>query len=129
MNERVNVLGGAMEPCGMEPITGYLRNGCCDTGPDDPTSHTVCAILTDEYIAFQDANDNNLSQPEPAKQFPGLVPGNRWCVIAASWYAAYQAGKACPVVLSSTNKEALQHVPLDALLEYGIDRPSQAMRR
>lgn len=124
MTNCVNVLGGPMQICGMDPITGYLRNGCCETGPDNPLSHTVCAIVTADYIAFQDANDNNLSQPEAAKRFPGLVPGDRWCVIAASWYAAYKAGRACPVVLEATNERALEHVPLEALLAHAMDAPA-----
>ena len=88
-------------------MTGYTRNGCCDDGPDDPNPHTVCAIVTKEFIAFQDGIGNNLSVAEPDKRFPGLVPGNRWCVLTAKWYEAYQNGVACPVVLSATNKAAL----------------------
>jgi uncharacterized protein len=126
MTERRNVLDGPLEPCGLDPITGYTRNGCCDDGPDDPSPHTICAIVTKEFIAFQDSIGNNLSQPEPDKRFPGLVPGNRWCVLTAKWYEAYQNGAACPVVLSATNKAALDIVPLEILLEHAVDRPKAA---
>jgi uncharacterized protein (DUF2237 family) len=124
MTEKRNVLDGPLEPCGFEPITGYLRNGCCDDGPDDPNPHTLCALLTKEFIAFQDSIGNNLSVPEPDKRFPGLVPGNRWCVLTAKWYEAYQNGVACPVVLSATNKAALDIVPLEALMEFAVDKPA-----
>lgn len=123
MTEKRNVLGGPLDPCGFEPMTGYTRNGCCDDGPDDPNPHTVCAIMTKEFIAYQDSIGNNLSVPEPDKRFPGLVPGNRWCVLTTRWYEAYQNGVACPVVLSATNKAALDIVPLEALLQLAVDRP------
>lgn len=123
MTQRFNVLGRPLEPCGLEPITGYKRNGCCDDGPDDLSPHTVCAILTQEFIDFQDSIGNNLSLPEPDKRFPGLVPGNRWCVLTAKWLEAYQNGVACPVVLAATNKTALEIIPLDALLEHAVDKP------
>lgn len=125
MTEMRNVLDGPLEPCGFEPVTGYKRNGCCDDGPDDPSPHTVCAIVTEKFIAFQDSIGNNLSIAEPDKRFPGLVPGNRWCVLTAKWLEAYRAGAACPVVLAATNKKALDIVPLDALLEYAVDRPAR----
>lgn len=123
MTQKRNVLDGPLEPCGFDPITGYKRDGCCDDGPDDPSPHTVCAIVTKEFIDFQDGIGNNLSVPEPAKRFPGLVPGNRWCVLTAKWLEAYHAGAACPVVLAATNKAALEVVPLEALLEHAVDRP------
>lgn len=125
MTGKRNVLDGPLEPCGFEPITGYTRNGCCDDGPDDPNPHTVCAIVTKEFIAFQDSIGNNLSIAEPDKRFPGLVPGNRWCVLTVKWYEAYQNGVACPVVLAATNKTALDIVPLEALLEHAVDRPKK----
>lgn len=126
MSQKLNVLGDPMEPCGMDPITGYKRNGCCDDGPDDPNPHTVCAIVTQEFIDFQDSIGNNLSQPEPAKDFPGLVPGNRWCVLTAKWLEAYENGVACPVVLAATNKTALEMIPLDMLLEHAVDKSEPA---
>ena len=125
MTGRRNVLGGPLESCGFEPMTGYTRNGCCDDGPDDPNPHPVCAIVSKEFIAFQDSIGNNLSIAEPDKRFPGLVPGNRWCVLTAKWYEAYQNGVACPVVLSATNKAALDIVPLDVLMEHAVDRPAK----
>ena len=126
MTGRRNVLGGPLDPCGFEPMTGYTRNGCCDDGPDDPNPNTVCAIVTKEFIAFQDGIGNNLSVAEPDKRFPGLVPGNRWCVLTAKWYEAYQNGVACPVVLSATNKAALDIIPLEVLMEHAVDRPAKA---
>ena len=126
MTGRRNVLGGPLDPCGFEPMTGYTRNGCCDDGPDDPNPHTVCAIVTKEFIAFQDGIGNNLSVAEPDKRFHGLVPGNRWCVLTAKWYEAYQNGVACPVVLSATNKAALDIIPLEVLMEHAVDRPAKA---
>jgi uncharacterized protein len=120
----LNVLGGPLQPCGHNPLTGYLRNGCCDTGPDDPRSHTVCAIVTQEFIEFQNSVHNDLSTPRPDLRFPGLVPGNRWCVIAAKWFEAYQHDVACPVVLAATNKAALEFAPLEALLAHAIDKPA-----
>ncbi len=123
MTQKRNVLDGPLDPCGLDPVTGYTRNGCCDDGPDDPNPHTICAIVTREFIDFQDSIGNNLSVAEPAKRFPGLVPGNRWCVLTAKWLEAYEAGVACPVVLSATNKAALALVPLEKLMEHAIDRP------
>ncbi len=123
MTNRRNVLGGPLEPCSFEPLTGYTRNGCCDDGPDDPNPHTVCAIVTKEFIAFQDGIGNNLSVPEPDKRFPGLVPGTRWCVLTAKWLEAYHNGAACPVVLAATNKAALDIVPMELLLEFAVDKP------
>lgn len=125
MTGKRNVLDGPLAPCSFEPMTGYLRNGCCDDGPDDPNPHTLCAVLTKEFIAFQDSIGNNLSVAEPNKRFPGLVPGNRWCVLTAKWYEAYRNGVACPVVLSATNKAALDIVPLEALLEFAVDKPAK----
>jgi len=123
MTEQRNVLDGPLVPCGFEPMTGYLRNGCCDAGPDDPNPHTICVIMTAEFIAFQDGIGNNLSVPEPAKRFPGLVPGNRWCMLTAKWYEAYQQGIISPVVLAGTNKTALEIVPLEVLMAQAVDRP------
>src|SRR2546429_6513526 len=118
-----NVLGGALEPCGTDPLTGFYRDGCCTTGPEDVGSHTVCAVVTAEFLAHQRQVGNDLSTPRPEYQFPGLQPGDRWCVVAARWLQAYQAGVAAPVVLAATHQRALDIVPLEALMDHAVDVP------
>ena len=123
MSER-NVLGGDLEPCGTEPMTGFYRDGCCNTGPQDVGSHTICAVVTDDFLEHQRSIGNDLTTPMPAFRFPGLVPGDRWCVTAANWLRAYEAGVASYVVLASTHERALETVPLQALREHAVDVPS-----
>ena len=123
MTER-NVLGGELEPCGTDPMTGFYRDGCCNTGPEDLGSHTICAVVTAEFLAHQRAIGNDLTMPMPAYGFPGLRPGDRWCVTAANWMRAYDAGVAAPVVLASTNESVLGIVPLEALQEHAVDVPA-----
>ena len=113
--EDVNVVGGELQPCGGEPMTGFYRDGCCATGPEDVGSHTVCAIVTDEFLAFSKLTGNDLSTPRPEFGFAGLVPGDRWCVCAARWLEAEEAGLAPPVVLGATHRRALEVVPIEAL--------------
>jgi uncharacterized protein (DUF2237 family) len=120
----MNVLGGELEPCGTDPVTGFYRDGCCTTGPEDLGSHTVCAVMTAQFLAHQRDVGNDLSTPIPAYEFPGLEPGDRWCVVAARWWQAYEAGVAPPVVLAATHVRALDVVPLDALREHAVDVPS-----
>jgi hypothetical protein len=122
MPER-NVLGGDLEPCSNDPITGWYRDGTCETGPEDIGSHTVCAVVTREFLDHQKAIGNDLTTPAPAYQFPGLVPGDRWCVTAGNWMRAYEDGVAAPVVLASTHERALDVVPLAALRENAVDVP------
>lgn len=122
MNQR-NVLGGDLEPCSTDPVTGFYRDGCCDTGPQDLGSHTICAVVTAEFLAHQRSIGNDLETPVPAFAFPGLTPGNRWCVTARNWALAYRAGVAAPVVLASTNEAVLRIVPLAALREHAVDVP------
>ena len=122
MSER-NVLGGELEPCGTDPLTGFFRDGCCSTGPEDLGSHTVCAVVTADFLEHQREIGNDLSTPMPHYRFPGLVPGDRWCVTAANWARAYDAGAAAPVVLASTNAAVLEVVPLAALREHAVDVP------
>jgi uncharacterized protein len=110
-----NVLGGPLRPCSLDPVTGFFRNGCCDTCEEDTGSHTVCVELSAEFLAFSQAAGNDLSTPRPEFGFPGLQPGDRWCVCAARWLQAYRAGFAAPVVLASTHEAALEIVPLAAL--------------
>jgi uncharacterized protein (DUF2237 family) len=119
-----NVLGDALEPCGTDPVTGFYRDGCCSSGPEDAGSHTVCAVVTHAFLEHQLRVGNDLVTPRPQWQFPGLTPGDRWCVVAARWLQAYADGAACPVVLASTNARALQIVPLEALQEYAADVPA-----
>jgi uncharacterized protein (DUF2237 family) len=119
-----NVLDGTLEPCGTEPLTGFYRDGCCATGPQDLGSHTVCAVVTAEFLAHQQMTGNDLSTPRPEYRFPGLHPGDRWCVVAARWLQAYHAGAAAPVVLAATNVRALDIVPLRALQQHAVDVPA-----
>jgi uncharacterized protein (DUF2237 family) len=122
MAER-NVLGGDLEPCGTDPITGFYRDGCCRSGLDDYGSHTICAVVTAEFLEHQRRIGNDLVTPMPHYEFPGLVPGDRWCVTARNWLQAHHDGAAAYVVLASTHERALEIVPLDALREHAVDVP------
>lgn len=119
----LNVLGAELEPCGTDPLTGFHRDGCCSTGPEDVGSHTICAVVTAEFLEHQRSIGNDLSTPMPPYRFPGLVPGDRWCVTAVNWLRAHEAGRAAPVVLASTHLRALDVVPLAALQEHAVDVP------
>lgn len=124
MFPNLNVLGGDLEPCGNDPVTGFFRDGCCSTGSEDLGSHTVCAVMTAPFLEHQRAIGNDLITPLPAYQFPGLEPGDRWCVVAVRWFEAYEAGVAAPVVLAATHARALDVIPLGALREHAVDVPS-----
>jgi uncharacterized protein (DUF2237 family) len=119
----LNVLGGTLEECGTDPLTGFYRDGCCSAGPEDLGSHTICAVVTAEFLEHQQSIGNDLSTPNAPYGFPGLNPGDRWCVTAANWARAHNAGAAAPVVLAATNKAVLEIVPLDVLREYAVDVP------
>lgn len=119
-----NVLGGELEVCGTDPLTGFYRDGCCDTGPEDLGSHTVCAVVTAEFLAHQQRTGNDLVTPRPEYRFPGLRPGDRWCVVAARWLQAYHDGAAAPVVLAATHARAVDIVGLPALREHAVDVPA-----
>jgi uncharacterized protein (DUF2237 family) len=119
-----NVLGTELEPCGTDPLTGFYRDGNCSTGPDDLGSHTVCAVVTAEFLEHQRGVGNDLSTPRPEYQFPGLRPGDRWCVVAVRWLQAYRDGVAAPVVLACTNERAVDVVPLELLREHAVDVPA-----
>ncbi len=123
MEER-NVLGAELEPCGIDPVTGFFRDGCCTTGPEDVGSHTICAVVTAEFLAHQRAIGNDLSTPRPEYGFPGLVPGDRWCVTAVNWARAHHDGSAAPVVLAATNAAVLELVPLETLQLHAVDVPA-----
>ena len=125
MAER-NVLGGELEGCGTEPLTGFYRDGCCSTGPDDSGSHTICAVVTADFLEHQHSIGNDLITPVPLFRFPGLVPGDRWCVTAANWLRAHEDGAAAYVVLASTHESALDVVPLEALQSLAVDVPEDA---
>jgi uncharacterized protein len=118
-----NVLGGELQPCGTEPMTGFFRDGCCRTGPEDRGSHTICAVVTEAFLDHQRGIGNDLSTPMPDYGFPGLVPGDRWCVTALNWARAHRDGAAAHVVLASTNAAVLAFVPLEALREHAVDVP------
>lgn len=117
------MVGGPLEECGTDPVTGFYRDGCCTSGPEDLGSHTVCAVVTAEFLAHQRSVGNDLSTARPEYGFAGLHAGDRWCVVALRWQQAYEDGAACPVVLAATNERALEVVPLEALREYAVDVP------
>ena len=118
------MLCGPLEPCGTEPMTGFFRDGCCRPDPHRVGTHLVCAVVTAEFLAHQQAVGNDLVTPRPEYAFAGLVPGDRWCVVALRWLLAYGAGAAAPVVLAATNARALDVVPLEALTENAVDVPA-----
>lgn len=119
-----NVLGGELEACSVDPVTGWFRDGSCNTSPDDRGSHTICAVVTREFLDHQRSVGNDLVTPAPHFRFPGLVPGDRWCVTARNWLRAHHDGVAAPVVLASTHERVLDIVPLDVLHRYAVDVPS-----
>jgi uncharacterized protein len=124
MTDERNVLGGPLEPCGIDPVTGFFRDGCCSTGPEDVGSHTVCAVMTREFLDHQRSVGNDLVTPRPEWSFPGLQPGDRWCVVALRWAQAYADGVAAPVVLASTHARTLDLIPLAALQQHAVDVPA-----
>jgi uncharacterized protein (DUF2237 family) len=113
-----NVLGGELKPCSLDPVTGFYRNGCCETGPHDLGLHTVCAVMTDEFLAFSKAMGNDLSTPRPEFAFRGLKAGDRWCLCAGRWKEALDAGMAPAVILDSSHEEMLAIVPLGVLKDH-----------
>jgi uncharacterized protein (DUF2237 family) len=119
-----NVLGGELESCGTDPMTGFYRDGCCYTGPADRGSHTICAVVTAEFLEHQQSIGNDLVTPVSQYGFPGLVPGDRWCVTAINWLRAHEDGAAALVVLASTHVRALDIVPLEALRQHAVDVPA-----
>jgi len=118
MHPSRNVLGTPLAPCSHSPKTGWFRDGTCNTDDNDRGSHTVAAQVTVDFLIYLKLQGNDLITPMPQHGFAGLRPGDRWCVCAASWFSAYKAGKACPVVLEATHEAALQRVPLEALMEH-----------
>jgi len=117
----LNVLGERLELCSMNPLTGFFRNGNCITGPSDEGRHTVCAVMTDAFLAFSKSAGNDLSTPIPEYAFPGLKAGDRWCLVALRWVQALEAGMAPRVVLRATHQSVLKYVELDVLKKYAVD--------
>lgn len=123
MTSERNVLGGPLQECGTDPVTGFYRDGSCGCGPEDRGLHAVCAVMTEEFLAHQVATGNDLVTPRPQWRFPGLRPGDRWCVVAARWLHAAQDGAAAPVVLAATNQRALEVIDLALLQRHAVDVP------
>jgi uncharacterized protein (DUF2237 family) len=121
MHPSLNVYGEALQECGENPITGFYRDGCCNTGAEDAGSHTVCVEVTREFLEFSRFRGNDLSTPRPEFRFPGLQPGDRWCLCAARWLEAYRHGAAPRVRLKSTHSRTLEIVPLELLKELALD--------
>jgi uncharacterized protein len=115
-----NVLGEPLISCSTSPLTGFFRDGCCRTGPDDVGVHTVCAVMTPEFLEFTVLAGNDLVTPHPEWNFPGLVAGDRWCLCAARWLEAFHAGKAPPVVLEATHEKSLDVVPFELLKKHAV---------
>lgn len=125
IEDSVNVLGEPLKPCAFDPVTGFYRNGCCDTGTEDRGAHTVCVRITEEFLAFSKARGNDLSTPRPEFGFPGLRAGDRWCLCAERWKEAWMAGVAPKVILASTHRATLRHVPIEALLANAMPAPAR----
>ncbi len=124
MTQSKNVLGETLQPCCYAPVTGFYRSGYCATGPDDLGLHVICIEATAEFLEFSKAAGNDLSTPNPDFEFPGLQPGDRWCLCAERWVEAYHANMAPPVILEATNQAALELIPLKLLREYALKRPA-----
>ena len=116
-----NVVGGALLVCSSDPLTGFYRDGCCGTGPEDVGSHTVCAVMTREFLEFSMLAGNDLSTPRVESGFPGLAPGDHWCVCAERWLEAHRAGSAPPVVLAATHARALDVIPIETLTTHAFE--------
>lgn len=121
-----NVLGEPLQPCCTDPMTGFYRTGCCDTGPGDIGLHLVCARMTMKFLAFSRSRGNDLTTPFPEADFPGLKPGDCWCLCVKRWQEALEAGVAPPVVLAATHISALEFVSLEDLTAHALDRPEVA---
>ena len=121
IEQALNVFGQPLAPCGLDPLTGFYRDGCCNTGYDDTGIHTVCIRATAKFLAFSKQRGNDLSTPMPEFGFPGLKPGDQWCLCAGRWKEALDANVAPPVVLAATHEETLAILPLEALKRYAVD--------
>lgn len=124
MEPSLNVLGQRLQPCSTDPLTGFYRNGCCDTGPEDRGRHTVCVVVTAEFLALSKYLGNDLSTPRPEFRFPGLKPGDRWCLCAARFLQAAEEFAAPRVVLEATHASATEIVPLELLRAHAVEGPN-----
>ena len=121
-----NLFGEPLIPCSTDPMTGFYREGCCETGPTDHGTHTVCAVMTEEFLAFTKARGNDLSTPIPAYQFPGLKPGDRWCLCASRWMEAYRAGVAPLIIPEATHEKTLEYIELKEILKFAHRSSSES---
>jgi uncharacterized protein len=121
MTDELNVFGEPLQPCSTDPLTGFFRTGSCATGPDETGRHTICIVVTAEFLAFSKSRGNDLSTPRPEMAFPGLKPGDRWCLLAPRWVEAHKAGKAPRIILLSTHQAALDYTDFATLKAYAVD--------
>lgn len=119
--DQLNIFNEPLEACNLDPVTGFFRSGCCETSEQDTGSHTVCAIMTEEFLKFSKSKGNDLSTPVPAFDFPGLNSGDRWCLCAARWLEAYEAGSAPSIIARATHRRALEIIPMEAMKEFSLD--------
>ena len=119
--DQLNIFNEPLEACSFDPVTGFFRSGCCETSKQDTGSHTVCAIMTEEFLKFSKSKGNDLSTPVPAFDFPGLNSGDRWCLCAARWLEAYEAGSAPSIIARATHRRALEIIPMEVMKEFSLD--------
>ena len=119
--DQLNIFNEPLEACSFDPVTGFFRSGCCETSEQDTGSHTVCAIMTEEFLKFSKSKGNDLSTPVPAFDFPGLNSGDRWCLCAARWLEAYEASSAPSIIAKATHRRALEIIPLEVIKEFALD--------
>ena len=119
--DQLNIFNEPLEACSFDPVTGFFRSGCCETSEQDTGSHTVCAIMTEEFLKFSKSKGNDLSSPVQAFDFPGLNPGDRWCLCAARWLEAYEAGSAPSIIARATHRRALEIIPMEVMKEFSLD--------
>jgi uncharacterized protein (DUF2237 family) len=119
--DQLNIFNEPLEACSFDPVTGFFRSGCCETSELDKGSHTVCAIMTEEFLKFSKSKGNDLSTPVPAFDFPGLNSGDRWCLCAARWLEAYEANSAPSIIAKATHIRALEIIPMEVIKEFALD--------
>ena len=119
--DQLNIYNEPLEACSFDPVTGFFRSGCCETSEQDTGSHTVCAIMTEKFLKFSKSKGNDLSTPVPAFDFPGLNSGDRWCLCAARWLEAYEAGSAPSIIARATHRRALEIIPMEVMKEFSLD--------
>ena len=119
--DQLNIFNEPLEACSFDPVTGFFRSGCCETSEQDTGSHTVCAIMTEEFLKFSKSKGNDLSTPVPEFDFPGLNSGDRWCLCAARWLEAYEAGSAPSIIARATHRRALEIIPMEVMKEFSLD--------